>query len=124
MCRWFFSSRADREFRFLCKVDLCVCIKMDEGITLTEGDVARIGIMKGLGEFTDLVIYNPDSSMEDIKLKAEKFGIKEGQKFFDWVQELRVMYLTRRVMMVRRVIVVRRVIAVRSVTNFTLGEIN
>ena len=62
---------------------------MDEGIKLTEGDVARIGIMKGLGEFADLVIYDSELSMEDIKLKAEKFGIKEGQKFFDWIQELR-----------------------------------
>ena len=37
-----------------------------------------------------MVIYDPYLSMKDIKLKAKKFAIKEGQiKLFDWIQELR-----------------------------------
>ena len=62
---------------------------MDEGIELIEGDIARIMSLKYLGEFINSVIYDPELSMDDIKLKAEKCGIKKGQEFFDKVQELR-----------------------------------
>ena len=65
-----------------------ICIKMED-VELTERDMACIKRMKLVGDFTNSVIYNPELNMDDIKLRAEEWGLGGEQKLFDFIQEIR-----------------------------------